>query len=467
MKDKTIHYEMLLEFVFKISYLILALSTFSPFIYDSAIQPIFVKLTLVIGAVTILHRLFKFKKYRKMPCIILMALFCVSFAVSAIMNREYGIVDNGKWIIWTGLQFFALYVCDVERDVESYHREFKILSYIMIVYSTVASVVSLGMLITSYTELWKTADGELMIAGFTWGRLWGTYTDPNYGAVFSAIAILLSILFAIKKKGVLRALFVLSIVLNFLYLVFSDSRTGELALFGGLAVFLYFYLRRRLEHKKGIAKYVMILCTILVIGGGTLLGCHFIKASYNENLAPVFVKMFPKEDTKDPKKLEQRKTTVGRKQDIESDVSNGRFDLWQSAVEVWETSPVYGAGYTTFVPYAKEHTPKTYAVNNGGGDYNSMHNAFLNTLAFQGVIGFILYLALAGYMIWYLLRPIITETGEMYLYLAGMLACVGAVVISMMFLLEGTYTLSPGSFVLWVFAGYMVQFAYGKRRGGR
>lgn len=49
----------------------------------------------------------------------------------------------------------------------------------------------------------------------------------------------------------------------------------------------------------------------------------------------------------------------------------------ESAVEVWQTSPIYGAGYSTFISYAKEHVPETYAVNNEVGDYTSMHNAFL------------------------------------------------------------------------------------------
>jgi O-antigen ligase len=456
-------YEQKLELVFKIIYLILAFSTFNPYIYNSAVQPIFVKLTLLAGAVVILIRLVRYRTYRKMPCLILMLLFCASFVLSAIMNRQYGIVENGKWIIWTGIQFFALYVCDVERDTKEYAREFRIVSHIIIVYSMITTLIGLGMLVTSSSTYTYTADGELMIGGFTWGRLWGLFTDPNYGAVFSVIAILLSLVFCMSKKGRIRAFYIVSIILNFLYLVFSDSRTGEVALIVSLAIFLYLYLLRKWQNKKGILKYGLILCVIFLIGAGSILGIHLVKTEYNKKLAPVLTEVF--KDKNGKKKDNTNK--IGRKKDLENDVSNGRIELWISAVEVWETSPVYGAGYSTFIPYAKEHTPDTYAVNNKGSDYNSLHNELMNILAFQGALGFLLFLALGIYMCWYVLGPVIKAGDEQYLTLSGMLACVGAVAVGMMFLTEGLYTLSPGSFVLWVFGGYLVQYSYRERKGAK
>ena len=61
----------------KILYLCLAVSTFNPFIYTTALQPVLVKLTLAAGAILIVARLIRYKGYMKMPCAILMALFCI------------------------------------------------------------------------------------------------------------------------------------------------------------------------------------------------------------------------------------------------------------------------------------------------------------------------------------------------------------------------------------------------------
>ena len=104
------NYEEILELIFKISYLCMAFATFITYIYMSPIQPILVKLTLVLGTLTILARVINWKKYGKMPCLLLMILFCLSFLLSTVMNRQYGMTDNLKWIIWTAIQFFGLYV---------------------------------------------------------------------------------------------------------------------------------------------------------------------------------------------------------------------------------------------------------------------------------------------------------------------------------------------------------------------
>ena len=446
----------------KILYLCLAVSTFNPFIYTTALQPVLVKLTLAAGAILIVARLIRYKGYMKMPCAILMALFCISFAFSAFMNREYDLVGNGKWIVWTGIQFFALYMCDVERDVREYRKEFNIISHLMIIYNLAGCLISLGMLVTAYSKMFQTPEGEMIVSGFTWGRLWGIHSDPNYGAVFSVIVMVLSLLFFLKKRGVVRAFYIVSIVLNFLYLVFSDSRTGEIALVCSMGLFVYMALIRRLSGREKAVRFGIALLAVVLLAGLSLGSARLIKREYNRKMAPVFAEMFPKK--KVPGKP-GKKPAVGRKQDLKTDVSNGRFDIWKSGLEVWKTSPVYGTGYTSFVPYTKEHVPDTYVVNTGGSDYVSLHNSFMNTLAYQGIIGIVLLVAIAGSIILYVLRPVFRSEGDDYLDMGAMLSCVGAVAVSMMFLLEGTYTNSPGAFVLWSFSGYMVQYAYQVRKG--
>lgn len=162
------NYEEILELVFKISYLCLAFATFISIIYISPIQPILVKLTLVLGLFVILVRIINWKKYRKMPCLILMIFFCLSFLLSTFMNRQYGMTDNLKWILWTGIQFFALYVCDLDRDTEKYRKEFNILSHLMIIVTSVSAVTSLVMMVQSYSEYLTTPEGEFIVTGYTW-----------------------------------------------------------------------------------------------------------------------------------------------------------------------------------------------------------------------------------------------------------------------------------------------------------
>ncbi len=457
------NYEEIIEVIFKVCYLLLTLATFITVIYASPIQPLLVKASLVLGMVLILIRVVKIRKYAKMPCVILMVLFCVSFLLTTVMNRQYGITENGKWVIWTGIQFFALYVCDVERSEEKYRREFRILSHILIVCSSIAALASIVQLVQVYSQYITTADGEFIVTGYTWGRLWGVYTDPNYGAVISVISITLSLLFFLQKKGLIRIAYIVSIILNFVYFVYSDSRTGEIAIVVSVGLFLILWFSKKKASAKKIVRFGVPVILIVCIAAAGFGGMQVMKSQYGKYYAAVSA-----ERAKNRPKQEVKKdnSTAGRKQDIQQDVSNGRFALWQSAVEVWETSPVYGAGYSTFVPYAQEHTPDTYAVNNDQGNYTSMHNTFFNALAFQGTIGAVLFVLIALRILTYVLIPVLKDQSDGSAELAAMLACTGAVVVSMMFLLEGIYTNSPGSFVLWTFTGYMVRFAYRKRREG-
>ena len=475
------NYMKVIELFFKISYLFLVLGTFNSYIYSSPMQSVLVKLALLTGGILILCRMIQFKRYIKIPCMILMLLFCGSMLFSAIMNRKYGIMGDLKWIIWTGLQFFGLYLCDVERDHSQYKREFAILANIMILYACICSIVSLGMLITKSTIIWDTQEGERMISGFIWGRLWGVYTDPNYAAVFTVVVILLSVLFLMRAKHLLtKIVYFLCVGVHFLFLVFTDSRTGEIALLcsGGFCIFMI-CVRKGPSKKKIVSVGISAIACLLL--GITMAGSiYVVKTQYNQKLSPMLAEIFleEKEDvkTKSPEKQNKaehntrqnvKKQNVEksvRQQNIEEDVSSGRFAIWESGLEVWKTAPVYGTGYTTFIPYTKETLPDTYVVNNPQGDYVSLHNAFLNTLVYQGIIGFTILIMIGLRIVMHIWKPILQAEGAEYCDMIFVLACIGAVVVSMFFLLEGTYTNSPGSFVLWTFSGYLMHYACRARK---
>lgn len=448
------NYEEILELLFKISYLCLTFATFISVIYMSPIQPMLVKLTLFLGVVVILVRLLHWKKYGKMPCLILMILFCLSFLLSIVMNRQYGMTADLKWLIWTGIQFFGLYVCDLNREEEKYEREFTILSHIFIIVTVITAIASLIMLVKSYSEFLITADKEFIVTGFKWDRLWGAYTDPNYGAVCSVIGIILSGLYLVKKKGAVKFLYVLAIIMNYAYMIFSDSRTGILALVlcGGL--FLYLWCVSKFQAKKILKSLLVVICVFAVaLSVGEVAKTQNV--TYQRKVAAEQAK----------KKIVQKKKQplTARQKNIQDDASNGRLAIWQSAIEIWKSSPVYGAGYSTVVPYAKEHIPDTYIVNNSQSDYTSMHNTFFCVLAYQGSIGAILFVLIALRIFFYVVKNVFTESGERKFDVTAMLCSVGCVAISMMFLMDGIYTNSPSAAVLWLFSGYLVRYSYRKK----
>ena len=145
-------------------------------------------------------------------------------------------------------------------------------------------------------------------------------------------------------------------------------------------------------------------------------------------------------------------------QDIQTDVSNGRFDLWESGIEIWKTKPVTGTGYNSFLPYVEETLPDTYVVNNDQGNYVSLHNGYLNILVYQGILGAAISLVFIGGVLWNWCRGIKRVPRKDSLYITFLTAVIVVIAVSMLFLLEGVYTNSPGTFILWNFLGYLMHY---------
>ncbi|MEF9941995.1 MAG: O-antigen ligase family protein [Lachnospiraceae bacterium] len=459
-------YVVIIERIFRLCYLCLVLSTFTSYLYDSPIQLVLVKATLVLGCVALLLRCFFLKKYIKMPYWVLLALFCVSFAISAFVNREYGILENGKWLIWTAFQMALLYIVDTKRPIQEDKKEFRIFSHIIMIFCFFASIISLWWMISGYVRIWDTVEQEMLISGFCWGRLWGVFIDPNYGAVLIVISMVLSVYFFLERKGKLRILYGLNIFLNFLYLIFTDSRSGELCFVVGMSFFVGTWIWKKKEGETRFKKIGMCLMCVVCLSVVFLGSVRVIKSEYNRQLAPRFAKVFASTDKKEEKgiknyKAVDKKSGVGRdKKDLKGDVTNGRIELWKSGVEIWSTSPIFGTGYTTLLPYIKEHLPDSYAINNEHGEYSNMHNAFVNILVYQGVAGIVLFGIFTMSVFFYIWKYMWKVKDEDFGYVMCMITCVGCVVISMCVLLEGVYTNSPGSFVLWSFLGYLVHYGY-------
>lgn len=351
-------------------------------------------------------------------------------------------MSDFKWLIWTVMLFFLLYLCDGKRDTKEYKREFTVFSHVIIIYSFFASAAGLYLLLRMYQAEWYTASGELMLAGFHWGRLWGVYTDPNYGGVFSVISILLCVYYIRMRKSWKKIPYAAAVLPNFLYIIFSDSRTAVVAMAVSAAFWIAFaagtkYKKKRIVSLLAAAIFAIVFAAVFT-GGNSFIKTQYAKIAGAE---------------------------LGREEDLQNNVTNGRLELWKSGVEVWRTKPMFGTGYNSFVPYAEENCPQTYAVNNPQKvSYVSLHNEIVNILVYHGVVGLGIILLFAGLVFVYWVNSVKKLEDEDRDYMAVMVSCILAVAVSMLFLLEGMHTNSPGAFVLWTFAGYIMHYCMKKRK---
>jgi O-antigen ligase len=85
------------------------------------------------------------------------------------------------------------------------------------------------------------------------------------------------------------------------------------------------------------------------------------------------------------------------------DTSSGaRLDLWAAALRAFEQNPVFGVGYQQFsnhLPELWEGTVSDLAIGSRAGDYAYAHNLYLTVLSQGGLVGGIIFGALAASLV--------------------------------------------------------------------
>ncbi len=461
--------------IFKIVYLLLGFLSFNSLLANSSILTLISYGVTAFGGVYFLYRLFHFGTYKRTKGIIILCLFLVSYVVSSLFAAKYGIVSNIKAAIWMSMQFFLLYAYDSSMSTEKIKKECTILGWVVVVYTFAFSALGLVCWVFNYYK-YEVVEGVATITGFIWNRLWGLYSDPNYGAVFGIVSTLISVMFFLcAKKVIIKIFLALNVVIQFFYIAFSDSRTAQIALvvtaFWSVAIMAdkaKWLAKLRPLYKRGIAVVLAAFTAVLslvAVSGAVRLGNAYLSAVKNPE-SPLFYWMDEEkredyfEDNQITEDEEIKNSTVGRPiEDLGSeggDISNRRFAIWKSGLEIFSTSPIIGVSFRNMVPYALENLPETYIVNNNQCDFGSMHNMFVDVLVSQGAVGILL---LAAFMLIVLITAftkLFKLKGERYLFCMSLLCVIVPVFVSCFFYSEIFFINTAGSVIFWMALGYLM-----------
>ncbi len=445
--------------VFKILYLSLALLSFNAFAYYQPWMKYLVWAVTLFGAANCLYRLVNYKRFIKTPYLILGCLFIGSYLLTVIINIKYGITESVQGLIWMIFQVFLLYCCDIEKPLAALKNEFKRVGLVFVAYITSACVVSLVMLLKNFGEMFVLDKETLIPRGFVWGRLWGVFSDPNYGSASVCISGMLCLFFlhtATKRHQ--KAAAVLSLIISFLYIVFSDSRTGFVALLCSLFVWLYvrFSVKNKLSEKKAgrslLFRRVTALTISIFISAGTIGAIYATKEVYNLAIS-IQQANSPSEG---PNMQIKRYSTVE-----ESDPSNRRIEIWGSGLEIFKTSPVAGVGFRNILAAAADKTPDTYIINNTYTDFDAFHNMWMDVLVSQGILGFLLFFTftvLCALSAFHLLLLLLAKKSADSIWFGTLLAVVVTSLVSSLFVSDTLYVNSPNAVMFWVVLGYLMRF---------
>lgn len=443
-----------IELLFKLFYLAFVLISFNSFCARATYISYLSYVIVALGAVVILTRLTHLKDYLNRNIWILLA-FVFSYALASIKTMQYGLMENIQAIAWMGLMFFAVFAYDRTRDRETFWLEFKCLSGFFLVYTFIMAIIGIVMMILNYAYLKVVDDTNLYIigGGFLWNRLYGCYMDPTYGSIFALTSIILSLYYLkLVSSKKLRGLFITNIVLEFIHMSCSDSRTALVALFLAATVCAFLLLKNRGKNIF-VSGIVAVLISVLLVGGavGTQKTAGFIHTKTaewyysGENLSEEELAIL----------LDEYR--LGRTEDEINggDLSNNRFAIWSNAIDIFKANPITGISFRNIIEYARDKMPEGFIAKSG---FESMHNSIIDILVSQGGIGIALFVALvvSVFITFFKKAPLLNdEDRRMFIYF---FTCLTLIFGSMMFYSETFYMNTGSAFNFWMILGILVNY---------
>lgn len=417
--------------------------------------------TVILGGFLLFIRLINYKHYWKTKNLWLLFAFCISYLLSAIMNVQYGWYNNIRTLVWTAFLFFLVYCYYDEETFAQSKKQFNILSAYYLIFTAALSIASFVFMITGYAKVFYQDVGPIYYIGFHWGRLYGAYWDANIGALMGCVSIILSLgLCRNYRNKVLKIVLAVNIILEVFYIAFSDSRTGILCLCVALPLYTFLVLIRK---KKSAA----ILCAV-----GILLVSYCIpvgiKNCYNavinvenqeehventESVSGTAAETIPSESNVP----ETDKSGIGRVEEYSGDISNRRFDIWKSAVQLFRASPMWGVSHNNVLQFVEKNIPDSYLITNDHMKFESMHNGFLDILVGQGIIGFGIYIVMAAIFLICIIKNwkrLLKQSAQMG---ACWFAIVAAIFTATFVMTEIVYVTSPMSTMFWIALGMMMK----------
>ncbi|NSV68371.1 O-antigen ligase family protein [Enterococcus faecalis] len=323
----------------------------------------------------------------------LILIFLLAFLISIILNRNYGMSSNLKLLVWN-----SIYVIGIYQFVKRQKNSFLIIdyiNYIVMVGMFLLSIISLVMYLFQYSYVYVYGPGprDHIRIGFLESRLFGVFGDPNYGATTALVTIILCLYYLFKylntKNIFIKIFLVVNIVVQFFTLLLTGSRSALLLSYlavGFLAFSIIFY--KQGVKKTPVLKKILYSCMFTLL---VLFGYLIVQNGTKDVLVTVpnkiYSAVYKKEEVngeitgkrKEPISLD-RKDVVDN-----SDISNMRFSIWKSSVEIFKTSPIYGTSPRNLLSYAHDKLPNTFISQKS----IVVHNTFLNILTSVGLLGFI------------------------------------------------------------------------------
>lgn len=436
----------------------LALCMFIPFrLVTEAISAYIYTVVAFIGVLILLLDLWLSRKNLKKIEYLFPCLFVLAGIISALVNYQYELLANIKTLAIMAVQFDCFYMLNTHwKNQDSRALVVKLMQSFLVIWF-IAVAISLGEFVIDYAMNLGPNHGDLsyLRQGFYDERLFGTFADPNYASVLSVVAICFCIIFLRRKdnKILLKIYYIINLLMQWLYVVLSGSRTALLSMCTGLGVvvlvLLWNYLRQKYVaciHCIVIPVFVALFCV------GIICGCYSTTKEVMSYIPGVYTEVEEnQESTTTPQKVDLNRDDVENSDNI----SNNRFTIWKDAITIWKSTPLVGATSRGYLEYAKDKVGDLYIVERS----YVTHNGYLSTLLFSGLLGTAVMVGWIGFLLYRIIKYLFyrscsedSEYVNVVVLFAGVISMgVATILLSLVF-----YETMISGGIFWMMCGYLL-----------
>ncbi len=381
------------------------------------------------------------KVYLKIKTIEYLLLFFAFNIITSILVISYGYSTNIKNTLIFYIYFLTVFPIFTGITREEGKKIYNYFFYTVTVLNTFGVLVSLIQFVLLKGYRVHDYKGLYIRQGFVESRLFGILASPNFLSLISLIVII----FLITKIGsfirVYKNISILAIVLNFIYIVLSGSRTAFICMM--IAAVIYsiamFYQK---GNTKSLLKVVMAIIVVLF----SYKAVNFTSEQY--------LKYNKERLEAQDKKLENKDNNLSleRTDTSEENISNNRFAIWKSTASFVPKKPIFGYSGGNWYEIGKKINPEEYIIK----EHYLTHNGYLEILFYNGLVGFISMGIFVLSFFVSMIKRIFRDKKEDLVNkdLLSMIMILMVILVSNLFLSSTFYGISLLGIILFLMAGY-------------
>ena len=381
------------------------------------------------------------KVYLKIKTIEYLLLFFAFNIITSILVISYGYSTNIKNALIFYIYFLTVFPIFTEITREEGKKVYDYFFYTVTLLNTFGVLVSLIQFVLLKGYRVHDYKGLYIRQGFVESRLFGILASPNFLSLISLIIIIFLVLKICSFEKGYRFISIVAIVLNFIYIVLSGSRTAFICMM--IAAVIYSIV---MFYKKGNVKSLLKVALAIVVVLFSYKAVNFTSEQYLK---------YNKERLEvQDKKLENKDNNLSleRTDTSEENISNNRFAIWKSTASFVPKKPIFGYSGGNWYEIGKKTNPDEYIIK----EHYLTHNGYLEILFYNGLAGFIsMGIFVLSFFI-SLVKQIFRDKKEGLVNkdLLSIVMILMVILVSNLFLSSTFYGISLLGIILFLMAGY-------------